>query len=64
MTLTLVTLAADPIDIVTCCECSTAAIQDEADSLGWAWDEDRAEWECEDCHHAPTAPRLLGMRAP
>jgi hypothetical protein len=63
MALTLTTLAADPIELVTCDHCPAAAIADEAGELGWVYDEEAGEWACEDCAHAPTTPRLHGMRA-
>jgi hypothetical protein len=62
MTLTLTTLAADPIDLVTCGSCTTAAIEDETTELGWVHDADNDEWACETCTHAPATPRLHGMR--
>lgn len=61
MALTLVTLAADDIELIVCDSCDTAAIFDEATALGFVHDSDRDEWQCEDCANAPAAPRLVGM---
>lgn len=61
MTLNLITLAAADIELVVCDSCDTAAIHDETAALGWVYDEDRGEWECEQCAAAPAAPRLAGM---
>lgn len=64
MALTLVTLAADDIELIVCDGCGdTAAILDEAAQLGFVYDPDRGEWECERCANAPATPILVGMRA-
>lgn len=57
----LVTLAADPIELVICGTCDTAAFADEADALGYTGCPDTGEWVCEDCLYAPDSPRLVGM---
>lgn len=64
MTLTLTTKATDPIELVCCDRCgSAAAILDEAAELGFAYDPESGEWVCEDCATAPETPVLAGMHA-
>jgi hypothetical protein len=55
------TIAADPIELVICVICDTAAFEDEADALGYTSDPETGEWVCEDCQYAPASPRLVGM---
>lgn len=63
MTLILATKAADPIELVCCGACgSAAAILDEAAELGFVFDEGNGEWACEACATAPETPVLVGMR--